>query len=115
MSATSLLDLKDKIRKDLESQTSYNNELDYEESILQLVSEILTGSGYRVDTATDGESALRRVDQGKYDFAVCDWKMPGMNGREFFEKLSVTHPALAHNLIFMSGDVIKTQNKSFIS
>lgn len=89
--------------------------IDDEESILQLVSEILTGSGYRVDTATDGESALRRVDQGKYDFAVCDWKMPGMNGREFFEKLSVTHPALAHNLIFMSGDVINTQTQAFLS
>lgn len=89
--------------------------IDDEESILQLVAEILTSSGYRVDTATDGESALRRVAQGQYDLAVCDLKMPGMNGREFFEQLSLKNPTLAHNLIFMSGDVINTQTQAFLS
>ncbi len=42
MGATSLSDLKDKIRKDLESNVSYNNELDYEENILQEVEKITT-------------------------------------------------------------------------
>ncbi len=89
--------------------------IDDEEPILQLVSEILARSGYRVDTATDGESALRRVAHCHYDLAVCDWKMPGMNGREFFERLSETHPKLARNLIFMSGDIINTQTEVFLS
>lgn len=40
MGATSLTDLKDKIRKDLEANVSYNNELDYEENILQEVEKI---------------------------------------------------------------------------
>ena len=42
MGAMSLIDLKSKIRKDLESNVSYNNELDYEESILQEVEKITT-------------------------------------------------------------------------
>ncbi|MBI2601031.1 hypothetical protein HYW42_03695 [Candidatus Daviesbacteria bacterium] len=37
MGATSLADLKDKIRKDLQDNIGYNNELDYEEAILQEV------------------------------------------------------------------------------
>jgi len=37
MGALSLSDLKSKIRKDLESNVSYNNELDFEEAILQEV------------------------------------------------------------------------------
>lgn len=40
MGATSLADLKDKIRKDLESNVSYNNELDFEEAILQEVEKV---------------------------------------------------------------------------
>ncbi len=40
MGALSLSDLKDKIKKDLESNVSYNNELDYEEAILQEVEKI---------------------------------------------------------------------------
>jgi len=42
MGATSLTDLKDKIRKDLEANVNYNNELDYEEGILQEVEKITT-------------------------------------------------------------------------
>lgn len=42
MGALSMTDLKGKIRKDLESNVSYNNELDFEEAILQEVEKITT-------------------------------------------------------------------------
>ncbi len=42
MGALSLNDLKDKVRKDLEANVKYNNELDYEEAILQEVEKITT-------------------------------------------------------------------------
>ncbi len=42
MGALSLTDLKSKIRKDLESNVTYNNELDFEEAILQEVEKITT-------------------------------------------------------------------------
>lgn len=42
MGATSLVDLRDKIRKDSEANVNYNNELDYEEAILQEVEKITT-------------------------------------------------------------------------
>src|SRR5258708_1581428 len=40
--ATSLADLKTKIKQDLEAEAKYNNELDYEEAILQEVEKITT-------------------------------------------------------------------------
>ena len=42
MGTTTLNDLKTKVRKDLEANVSYNNELDYEEAILQEVEKITT-------------------------------------------------------------------------
>lgn len=42
MGATTLSDLRGKIRKDLEANVSYNNELDYEEAILQEVEKLTT-------------------------------------------------------------------------
>ncbi|MBI3103427.1 hypothetical protein HYZ05_00645 [Candidatus Daviesbacteria bacterium] len=42
MGATTLADLKTKIRTDLEANVKYNNELDYEEAILQEVEQITT-------------------------------------------------------------------------
>lgn len=42
MGATTLADLKTKVRTDLEANVKYNNELDYEEAILQEVEKITT-------------------------------------------------------------------------
>ncbi len=42
MGAISLIDLRTKVRKDLEANVTYNNELDYEEAILQEVEKITT-------------------------------------------------------------------------
>src|SRR3989344_714368 len=42
MGATTMADLKEKVRKDLEANVSYNTELDYEEAILQEVEKITT-------------------------------------------------------------------------
>ncbi len=42
MGASNLVDLKDKIKKDLEANVQYNNELDFEEAILQEVEKITT-------------------------------------------------------------------------
>lgn len=42
MGATGLMDFKDKVRKDLEANVKYNNELDYEEAILQEVEKLTT-------------------------------------------------------------------------
>ncbi|HEX4350683.1 MAG TPA: ATP-binding protein, partial [Verrucomicrobiae bacterium] len=41
--------------------------VDDEDAILQMIREALTRSGYRVDVAHDGESALRRLGQYHYD------------------------------------------------
>ncbi len=42
MGDTSLVDLKEKVKKDLEANVTYNNELDYEENILQEVEKMTT-------------------------------------------------------------------------
>lgn len=42
---------------------------------------------YRVDTATCGSDALRKLRRNLYDIVVCDIEMPGMNGLDFLEKI----------------------------
>jgi DNA-binding NtrC family response regulator len=43
--------------------------------------------GYYVDTAEDGESALRKYEKGKYDLLLLDMKMPGMSGIDLLTKI----------------------------
>jgi signal transduction histidine kinase len=88
--------------------------IDDEEAILQMISEDLHGSGYQVDTAIDGESGLRRLRQTHYDATLCDWKMPGLNGRQVYEQLRAINPGLCRRLIFITGDVINESMRQFL-
>lgn len=88
--------------------------IDDEEAILQMVREVLTRRGYEVDTVSDGESALQRVRERNYDVALCDWKMPGLNGEQVYERLQAINPALCSRMIFITGDVINERTQKFL-
>src|SRR5439155_20543118 len=85
------------------------------ESILQLVREALTEHGYVVDFAQDGETALQRLVQVPYDLTLCDWKMPGLNGQQVYERLRLSNPALSERLIFVTDDVINHKTQQFLN
>jgi DNA-binding NtrC family response regulator len=43
--------------------------------------------GYEVDTAEDGEAALKKYENIRYDLLLVDMKMPGMSGLELLNKI----------------------------
>jgi two-component system, NtrC family, sensor kinase len=88
--------------------------IDDEEPILQLLREGLTRNGYSVDTVSDGEMALRQLRENHYDVTFCDWKMPGLNGRQIYERLREADPALCRRVVFFSGDVVNGQMREFL-
>jgi CheY-like chemotaxis protein len=51
------------------------------------LSDILTDLGYHVDTAYDGPTALEKVRQKRYDVALLDLKMPGMDGLTLYREI----------------------------
>jgi signal transduction histidine kinase len=88
--------------------------IDDEEPILQMVRETLTRHGYKVDTASDGEAGLRRLRQNRYDLLLCDWKMPGLNGQQVFERLRSRNRDMADRVIFITGDVVNDRVQHFL-
>src|SRR5262249_19669530 len=88
--------------------------IDDEEPILHMVREVLGQHGYEVDIEPDGESALRRARDVSYDLALCDWKMPGLNGQQIYERLRLLNPALSERMIFITGDVINDKAQQFL-
>ena len=88
--------------------------IDDEAAILQLVSESLRRSGFQVDTVADGEAALQRLKQDHYDVALCDWKMPGLNGQQVYERLQTFNPVLSKRMIFVTGDVVNERMREFL-
>jgi two-component system, NtrC family, response regulator HydG len=51
------------------------------------LSDILTDLGYRVDVAYDGRSALDLVRRNRYDVALLDLRMPGMDGLTLYREI----------------------------
>ena len=54
--------------------------VDDESDIRMIIQAVLAGKGYEVDTAVDGEDALVKLNQGKYDLVVLDIMMPKLDG-----------------------------------
>lgn len=54
---------------------------------LKLMYDVLKSQGFSVDTALDGEAALEKLLNNKYDLLLLDLLMPKMSGFEVLEKL----------------------------
>ncbi len=74
-----------------------------EPAVRSLTELILTEQGYSVHSAEDGAAALSFASQftGTIDLLLTDVVMPGMNGRQLYERLHEQRPALS--VLYMSG------------
>jgi len=61
--------------------------VDDDRDILTSVSMALEAEGYRIQTFTDGASALEGLKQSQPDLAILDIKMPRMDGMELLRRL----------------------------
>lgn len=61
--------------------------VDDEAGILRLMKVELTGQGFRVVTASDGETAVRLAEEHRPDAVVLDIMMPGISGLEVMRRL----------------------------
>jgi PAS domain S-box-containing protein len=62
--------------------------------ICRSLSEILEHEGCSVETASDGQEALRRLEASRFDVVLSDVVMPNMDGYELFETIRTRYPEL---------------------
>ena len=53
---------------------------------------VLSGKGYAVITASNGQEALTKLEAEDYDVVFTDIKMPGMSGLEMAERVKERRP-----------------------
>ena len=56
--------------------------VDDDPQIRRVMRMTLTGQGYEVDDAKEGEAALNKLREGRFDLVLLDMNMPGMGGLE---------------------------------
>ena len=77
--------------------------VDDEPSVLRLVDEALTASGYQVETAVDGEEALRKGAMILPDLVLLDVMMPRSDGFAVYEQLRAKPVGLSCPIIFLTA------------
>ena len=77
-----------------------------EEGIRELVQEGLVSKGLSVDCVASPEEALVRLASQSYDAVLCDYNLPGMTGRQFFEQVQARPDGAALRFIFMTGEML---------
>jgi len=66
--------------------------VDDDPAVRKSIDRVLTGKGYAVITAENGEEALRKLNEEKYDLVYTDIRMPGMSGLEVAEQVKARKP-----------------------
>lgn len=75
--------------------------VDDEVRFLDAMARRLAMRDFDVTTATNGPDALKAAGEARFDLALLDLKMPGMNGREVLEALKREHRFL--EVIILTG------------
>ncbi|MFA5810360.1 MAG: ATP-binding protein, partial [Thermoleophilia bacterium] len=88
--------------------------VDDEAAIRQVLTETLRRAGHEVETAINGEVALKMLKQKHYDCVVSDVKMPGMDGPELHQAVRAMDPKAAGTFIFISGDTVSQETSSYL-
>ena len=88
--------------------------VDDEEVIVELLQEILTNAGHRVDVARNGMEALHKIRSGSYDLILSDLKMPGMGGEELYAQIGKEKPEMLAKIVFSTGDMVSPNVQKFL-
>ena len=77
--------------------------VDDEESIREIVQEGLAARGMIVEGAASSEEALTHLSAHRYEFVLCDFNLPGLNGEQLFDRVRSQARTAMPRFVFMTG------------
>ncbi|QSB16451.1 response regulator [Natronosporangium hydrolyticum] len=81
--------------------------VDDDPGIVQLISFRLTRSGFEVDTAADGESALGRIRDTPPDLVLLDILMPGLSGLDVLAEIRASEQTAQLPVIMLTAKTLE--------
>jgi two-component system, sensor histidine kinase RpfC len=70
-----------------------------------ILEQMLESAGYGVDIVSDGETALRRLTVGRYQAAVLDLHMPGLDGDDLLRRYRLLQAGVRTPIVMLTADV----------
>jgi len=88
--------------------------VDDEAGIIEVLTEIFVAEGYTVDAALGGMDGMKRLFAEPHDVVILDLNMPDLDGRSFYEKVHATKREMAKRIVFVTGDTVSPDLRSFL-
>ena len=88
--------------------------LDDEKGIAEMLGEMLGLLGYTPTVCSAAAQALELIEEQDFDLIISDFRMPGINGRQFHDFVAQKKPALARRIIFLTGDVVNGETREYL-
>jgi PAS domain S-box-containing protein len=88
--------------------------VDDEPVVAHLIADTLRQQGFVVRLHTDSRRALQEATEKNFDLIICDIRMPEVDGPAFHRLLQERKPALAHRLLFTTGDTLARETLRFL-
>lgn len=88
--------------------------IDDETGLRQVIARALRQEQYQVDTVDDGQAGWQKLQTNDYDLILCDVRMPGLSGPEFYWRIQAEKPHLLNRLFFITGDTVSQSTQQFL-
>jgi CheY-like chemotaxis protein len=85
-----------------------------EPTVAQLIVDILHEQGHHAEAVLQSEEGLERLARRSYDLVICDLRMPGMDGRAFYQELERAGSPMLDRIIFVTGDTLAPSTLDFL-
>jgi PAS domain S-box-containing protein len=88
--------------------------VDDEPSIAEMLGEMLEVLGHETRAVFSAAHALELIEQEEFDLILSDFRMPTLDGRDFYLRLQQVKPVLATRIIFLTGDLVNDNTRAFL-
>jgi PAS domain S-box-containing protein len=85
-----------------------------EPTVAELIADVMTEEGYRVDTLLDSRVALGRLEEKRYSLVICDLKMPYVDGPGLYRALVRRENPMQNRVLFVTGDTMGPRTLEFL-
>jgi len=88
--------------------------VDDESFLLECLVDAIGAWGASVVPCTLAAEAIQKLQEDNFDLIVCDIRMPGLSGFQFFDWLQANQPRYTRRILFTTGDSFDPETRAFL-
>ncbi|HSG95024.1 MAG TPA: response regulator, partial [Afifellaceae bacterium] len=88
--------------------------VDDEPEVREMLAEILSLDGHRIETAASGNLAMQVLAERSVDVILSDMRMPDVDGPGLYLRIKNAYPKLLERMVFITGDTLGPANRAFL-